>query len=1278
MPTYNFDGTQKPKNQFDGNVLPERKKTFDETGLGIAKNTIFGLPSAALGVAKDLAQGFARSISSTGISIANATVGKIPGVGYKPSIPAPLPEDNSAGAKFHRFIYGNEDVKDLATRVVEFENTIKESPTAKKFGLDKAALPLAFGGVIGSATLDLIPGGAGEKNAVKALLKETTEEGAIKVLKNIGFTDDVAKKFAVDFADADSDVIVKDLLDNAKAVQGGKVFDTYLSEGTQETVKNVVDDPLVQQAKNFDNPEDFIKSQGIPVYRGGAEDGKYLSTSKEVAEDFAKNRGGTVSEFIIKPEAKIANYADFPEAQYKTIDDYNINTFSQGKDVKTFQDTVLENDYIRAEKWAKDNGFDAIKLPTEGEVRVINSDSLIPRSQLDDVFKQAKSEVPTGVNVDQATIERGLAARERLIQREKTQYLKKFGENTGELRKDIDNVQNYVENLKEVIDNDPAKDLWKRIFRYTRVIKGSGGPSLEVGLDEILARSLKNPKAPDILKRLDTVITEYGYKDLDEATNGIEKWLKSRAQLKDTQVDRAALVREFQEARMKVTDKMTLDKFLNDASRETDELIAKRDMVKGKNKRAAVSKELQDKALAAESEGYTPDITKRNGGVLPPESRGGVKSPELDLTEWKDRGALSLNRETMERNLERIAGKDSEKIKEFIVSPTRKNETDRVRFANDLRKQTKDLIVKKLGIRSGSKEDELVQKLGEGVLKAEELKDIPKGVDMKKVSEASQYFKKQYDILLDKVNAVREKFGYTPIPRRTDYFRHFQEIDDSIRSFGLIFREQDLPTELAGITGVFSPGKPFSTAEMQRKGLSTTYSAIKGFDNYIDTISKQIYHIDSVQRGRALEKYIRKASKEINKLRGKTEEEISQIKLPNFVSNLHDFTNIVAGKKSALDRAFESMAGRPLYGIANWLGRKTSANMIGGNISSAITNFAPLAQSLATTRKMPAIRGLGEGLLAPFKSSDVIDGLSSSYLTRRFPNRNIDLTGTKKAVETASIIFEVVDKFTAKSIVAGKYYDLLGKGVSKDAAMKAADEYAGRVMADRSLGNTPNLFNSQSLRFVTQFQTEVNNIYSFLKHDIPQMSDGSKRKVASALGQFVLYSYLFNSAYQKVTGRRPLLDPIYSGMELLGLTPETEDSSPLTNAKVAAGGIIGQLPFVGGITGGRFPISAGVPNVAAIINGDSTLSKELAKPAYFLIPPAGGLQIKKTIEGLNAYMNKGVDTPSGKKKYKIKQTPENLIKATIFGPSSTDAAQKYYVEQAKKRNKTKGTKKYDF
>src|SRR3990167_8515720 len=116
------------------------------------------------------------------------------------------------------------------------------------------------------------------------------------------------------------------------------------------------------------------------------------------------------------------------------------------------------------------------------------------------------------------------------------------------------------------------------------------------------------------------------------------------------------------------------------------------------------------------------------------------------------------------------------------------------------------------------------------------------------VTEASQYFRGKYDDLLNQVNQSRQQFGYNPIPKRQDYFRHFQEINDAIGQFGLLLREQDIPTEISGLTSIFKPGKPFTTAELQRKGGAYTESAIKGMDNYLDSISKQIYHIDSVQR----------------------------------------------------------------------------------------------------------------------------------------------------------------------------------------------------------------------------------------------------------------------------------------------------------------------------------------------------------------------------------------------------------------------------------------------
>lgn len=156
------------------------------------------------------------------------------------------------------------------------------------------------------------------------------------------------------------------------------VSETQKVEKAPEALK----EPKRPVETNVDNNEpNLLQEAGIKVYRGGTGDGKYFSTSKSVADDFAKNRGGSVSEHTLKPDAKVVSYSDFPDAKYKGINDYNVNTFSQGKDLKTFQDTALESDYVKAEKWAKQNGYDAIKLPTEGEIRVINNNSLYNKAQ---------------------------------------------------------------------------------------------------------------------------------------------------------------------------------------------------------------------------------------------------------------------------------------------------------------------------------------------------------------------------------------------------------------------------------------------------------------------------------------------------------------------------------------------------------------------------------------------------------------------------------------------------------------------------------------------------------------------------------------------------------------------------------------------------------------------------------------------------------------------------------------------------------------------------------
>ena len=454
---------------------------------------------------------------------------------------------------------------------------------------------------------------------------------------------------------------------------------------------------------------------------------------------------------------------------------------------------------------------------------------------------------------------------------------------------------------------------------------------------------------------------------------------------------------------------------------------------------------------------------------------------------------------------------------------------------------------------------------------------------------------------------------------------------------------------------MFKPGKPFSTAELQRLGTKTTESAIRGMDNYLDSISKQIFHIDSVQRGRVMEKYIRNAATE------------GKANLPNTVANLMEWTNLISGKKAKFDRAFESLLGRPFYSVANWLRSRTSANMILGNVSSALTNFIPISQFAATTSKTKVLRGAFESLMSPLKKSfSEISGLESKFLIRRYPEKNISPTTLQSAKNFLGLMFETIDKFTSKMIVSGKFYENLAKGMTRDEAIKLADSYAGKVLADRSVGQLPNIMGSRSLGILTQFQTEINNMYSFLIRDIPNLAEGKKSKILSSLLQFTVYSYLFNEIYQKTTGRRVSFDPLWAGLTVAGLTTEGKGQTLGKRIAVAGKETLGNLPFTGGITSGRFPISAGIPDVAGLLQGKTTVGKELVKPMAFLAPPFAGLQAKKTIEGVSAYTNKKIKTSAGKTKYKIKQNIANLVRGALFGQYSFPEAQKYFQNIGKK------------
>lgn len=1041
-------------------------------------------------------------------------------------------------------------------------------------------------------------------------------------------------------------------------------------------------EPLAAEAKKYKSAEEFKASITPKQYR------EYLNEQDRLSISLAKDSNGSGPKGNLKPNKRL--YGDYLYAQDRGMFDAQLADIHSGTNSHSHQD--LTDFYTQAVGETKPSVTDFIKKPVSS-VTSIAAEAAPAQSALDfikrpvdEVMKEAQDlseggviELPKSVSAEpkpsgatKATskIEQGQldAIAEKIKKRQFTP-------------EDISKVRTHLSISLEALQSNLAKKLTKY-----------AGPDGTLG--EVTGKGTSYWS-----RHGDKIATDLGYESSEEARKAFDVFTQQRARYNELRKFAAVmrgelstinkgeiLINKALSARRSRFNSIKYRYQIGDSdlakirgkrdlsmmsTEEFNDFISKSEagaeaIEEARTKRTSeVSRaeaQEQKKRLA-----YTADITERNGDVIPPEVRGGIKAPELDLTAWKDKGASSLARETMERNLEKIAPRaDAEKVKKFLIEPVRDNETNRVRFNNALREEIKakmdDFGITRrnfLKAHSGL-DDRYVQIFGEGKMSIDQLMSLTK--NWANVMKAADYFRDLYNNLIDQWNKVRNKYGYQPVPKRKDYFRHFADINQWTKDFGFLTNPSELPTEISGITENFKPGKQYSNAELKRLGDETSYSAIAGMDNYIDSVTSQMFGIDSIQRGRALEKYIRQAA---SATKG---DATHKVRLPNFVANLVEYTNDLAGKSSTLDRVVERYSGRNIMKFLGGMKSRFAKNAIAGNFSSAITNFIPLATSLATTDITAATKALISGLMAPFqKGYATIDGVESKFLLRRFPIQKIDKNAFETAEGLISWVFASIDEFTSRAIVAGKYYEGINNGLTKEAAMTEADNYAGRVITDRSKGGLPIAMNSKTLGVLTQFMAEANNSVSTLYHDFSYWNqDKPKRnlKILSALLKFALFSFLFNYAYKKIRGSAVALDPIDYGLTATGLNEEGRGKPLGTRLKSAAIDLTQNLPGGSLLTsGGRFPLLGSLPDIPAVIAGTKSFTNEVTVKGLknYFSPVGGGNQAFKSFTGIRDFLQGYHTSVSGKtQQYDIEKNIPNALRTALFGPSSVPEARQFY------------------
>ena len=760
---------------------------------------------------------------------------------------------------------------------------------------------------------------------------------------------------------------------------------------------------------------------------------------------------------------------------------------------------------------------------------------------------------------------------------------------------------------------------------------------------------------------------------------------------------------------------------------------------------------------------------------------------EAEAVKWADKAmGIKYQRETMERNIRDIARKgkvSDEKANAFINKyfwPVHENESKRKTYLVEKQDQIRALKLDR-HVRKGNlvSESYAVQWLGEAEFNRDYLKQHPRvekrgGMDFNEWNAAIQEFEKQnpnldfgkvrgavkvfhevYDKLFEDMNRVRIENGYEPVNYLQGYFPHFQEGEEGgsllqkfARAAGIEGDVSPLPATINGLTASFKPGIRYMANIQNRLGYATAYDALQGFDRYIEVASDVIYHTADIQRLRALATQIRwRASdealqKRIDAIRmdpflnpDEANDQIANLTkegryaLSNLVDELDEYTNLLAGKKSRLDRGMEKMLGRRAYNVMKKFESRVGANMVAANVGSALTNFIPITQAWSQVSTADVLRGMWD-TLKNYKTADGLD-TASTFINNRSGYGRLAETTMDKVSAGAGWLMESIDTFTTGSVVRARYYQNLRRGMSEANAMQEADQFASGVMADRSKGSTPTLYSARNplVKLFTQFQLEVNNELSWIFKDMAQ--EERKKGVAAlakALFKFLIGSWIYNEFYEAVVGRRAALDPLdiindtvgdFMGYQLpntvqaavSGKWDFTKEKPGTYQAiKNFEGNIISEFPGTQALTilgidealgldidSGRIAVASAIPNLgkiekALLAKGEDmapakkakTITDELLKPALYVATPFGGGQLRKLYQGATAAA-KGGSYSVDNEGHEILQYPvyndntkdavKSWTQAILFGKTATEEAQSW-VESGFKSISAKETAAY--
>lgn len=673
-----------------------------------------------------------------------------------------------------------------------------------------------------------------------------------------------------------------------------------------------------------------------------------------------------------------------------------------------------------------------------------------------------------------------------------------------------------------------------------------------------------------------------------------------------------------------------------------------------------------------------------------------------DVRKYKDISGFTGQAKDVYRIFERVFGEKYPAVKKAILDPFDRSKGAMVDELKAIGDDLDKNVVRKLGIKRGSKLSAAVQRYGDSSLPEGERWGFDRliselgSADAAKVIEAEAFFRERYNSLIDRVNKVRaDIYPNDPsklIPKRKDYYRHFQELGDGFKALMDIFESPSgIDPKLAGLSEWTLPKSKFLSFAQERIGKDSTIDAVGGFIDYAPSFAYAVHidpHIGNFRylRRRLSESAPTPGVRELVPAANKDAAEmgaqdlVKQPGINNFLTFLDNYANDLAGKTNPMDRYLQMVipGGRATMRAIDWINARVKSNTILGNLSSAVAQIFNVPNGIGSA-KLYSIPGMQRTLSSIFIHDDAL--AASSFIKERYMQPissrfNVDWVEhpvrgtTERGKEIAAWITGALDEVGTKFIWQSHYAKALAEGATDP--VKYADDVTRKMVAGRGVGEVPLLQKSKIFKLVAPFQLEVGNAWHVL-------GDMVRRKDFGGVATVIVANYLFNRAAEEIRGTPVVYDPIQAFID--GATDASDEMNDNGNAGRAAfkfagrqvGEVLSNMPF--GQTVAASPITEWVVNKAGLEGGTKELFgsgdpsrfgggllavKGLTDPLYKILLPFGGSQIKRTKQGVEAMLTGEVRDSSGKLSYISDRTPATIAQAVLFGKNGTSESRDFF------------------